>query len=247
MNEMKTGEIRDLGKEVSDMISDDEINRAIEILSPILNTKVSFSKLDLLGKEIGARGYTQAQKFFRAFDEIIDYDAMGGFVIVSQALIYFLGDKFEEVMEKNREYIIKGDKWYVCDIFGERSLGHALVNYFDKTLPYLKKFLEDNNKWIKRSVGVSIHFFSKRVLNDTEKTRKLLELLEPHIEEKQRDAVKGIGWGLKTIGKYHPEILFEFLKKQLHKKKLSKLMLRKALTYLDKDKILEIESYVRGL
>ncbi|MBU7016143.1 MAG: DNA alkylation repair protein [Theionarchaea archaeon] len=87
-------------------------------------------------------------------------------------------------MEKSREYIIKGDTWYVCDIIGERSLGHALVNSFDKSLPWFKKFLNDENKWVKRSVGAAIHFFSKRVIDQPEKTQLLLDLTEPHIEEK---------------------------------------------------------------
>ncbi|NMC61241.1 MAG: DNA alkylation repair protein, partial [Candidatus Methanofastidiosa archaeon] len=57
--------------------------------------------------------------------------------------------------------------------------------------------------------------------------------------------VKGIGWGLKTIGKYHPDLLVPFLKKQIKlKKKISKIIIRKALTYLPKEKRLEIESLV---
>ncbi len=138
---------------------------------------------------------------------------------------------------------IKGDKWYVCDIIGERSIGQALVDYFDETLPWLEKFLNDDNKWVKRSAGTAIHFFGKRVRNDAGKTKKLLNLLEPHIEEKQADAVKGIGWGLKTTGRYHPDILSGFLIKQLkNKNKISKLMMRKATTYLSKEKRLKIET-----
>lgn len=170
---------------------------------------------------------------------------MGSFVVAGQALIKFLPYDFKEVMEKSKEYIIKGNTWYVCDIIGERSIGYALVEYFEETFPWLEKFLRDENKWVKRSAGVAIHFFSKRVLNEPEKTKKLLDLIEPFVEEKQSDAVKGIGWGLKTIGRHHPDILAEFLKKQIkEKKKISKLMMRKALTYLKKDKISEVENYV---
>jgi hypothetical protein len=53
--------------------------------------------------------------------------------------------------------------------------------------------LKDENKWVKRSVGVAIHFFSKRLLTEPDKTRRLLDLIESHIEEKQTDVVKGIG------------------------------------------------------
>lgn len=237
-------EIKLLSEEVVDLILTGNEAEVIKILKPVLDSKCSFSKLDLLGKEIGKIGANQSQKFFKVFDKIIDYNAMGGFVIVGSALIYFLENNFDEVMKKSCCYIIKGNEWYVCDIIGERSLGHALVGYFNKTLPLLRKFLEDENRWIRRSTGVAIHFFSKRVLDEPEKTKELLKLVEPHIEERQIDVVKGIGWGLKTIGKYHPDILTEFLKNQLTLgKHISKLMMKKAITYLDKNKKLEVKSY----
>jgi 3-methyladenine DNA glycosylase AlkD len=85
-------------------------------------------------------------------------------------------------------------------------------------------------------------FFSKRVIDQPEKTQLLLNLTEPHIEEKQIDVVKGIGWGLKTIGRHHPDILVNFLKKQIElKRNISRVMMRKALTYVPKEKKAEIE------
>ena len=48
------------------------------------------------------------------------------------------------------------------------------------------------------------------------------------------DAVKGAGWGLKTLGKYYPDIMADWLAKQVvfrHRRHRA-LMLRKALTYL---------------
>jgi len=60
-----------------------------------------------------------------------------------------------------------------------------------------------------------------------------------YIEEKQIDIVKGLGWGLKTIGKYHSKIASEFLIRQIKEgKKLSGTMKRKALEKLEiKDRI----------
>ncbi|MCL5011200.1 MAG: DNA alkylation repair protein [Patescibacteria group bacterium] len=238
-------QIKTLANQVISLTSANKYREVVKILKPLLDTKCPFIKLDLLGKEIGRAGTSQPQKFFKSFDEIIDYNAMGGFVIVGQALIPFLEKDFEAVMQRSREYIIKGNEWYVCDIIGERSLGQALVDYFDKTCSWLKKFLQDENKWVKRSTGIAVHFFSKRVLDEPVKTEKLLMLIEPYIEEKQRDIVKGIGWGLKTIGRHHPDILVKFLKKQIQvKKNISKLMIRKALTYLDKDNKLAIQKNV---
>jgi hypothetical protein len=40
---------------------------------------------------------------------------------------------------------------------------------------------------------VAIHFFSKRVADQPEKTKILLHVVEPYLEEKQKDFVKGVG------------------------------------------------------
>ena len=201
---LSNNQIKLLAKKVVDLTLKDDKKGALKSLKPLLDTKCPFSKLDLLGKEIGQISKIYPQKIIGFLDQIIDYNAMGSFVIVGQALISFLENNFEDVMQKSREYIIRGDKWYVCDIIGERSLGQALIYYFDETIPWLEEFLKDENKWVRRSAGVAVHFFSKRILDQPVKTRKLLKLLEPYIEERQRDVVKGIGWGLKTIGRYHP-------------------------------------------
>lgn len=239
-----TQSLQQLAEEFASYVRKNEFNYAAQKLKPLLNTKCSFSKLDLLGTLIGHEAKENPAKFLRAFDCVIDYQAMGGFVVVGEALVSFLETDFEVAMRKSREYIIKGATWYVCDIIGERSLGKATVKYFDRTLPFLKSFLEDENKWVKRSAGISIHFFAKRNREDPEKAKALLELLAPHIEEKQVAVVKGIGWGLKTIGKNYPGVLVPFLIEQLRaKKKLSKLMMRKALTYLPADKKAEVLHY----
>lgn len=65
------------------------------------------------------------------------------------------------------------------------------------------------------------------------------------LKKKQVDAVKGIGWGLKTISKHHPGLLTEFLERQFKSgKKISELIVRKAITYLDEERRLGLEKNV---
>jgi 3-methyladenine DNA glycosylase AlkD len=226
-------------------LSNNNLDAFFDSFRPLLEKKCPFSKLDLIGKTLGLHLKKKPELLIKGFDMLIESNKMGSYVIVSQGLFQLMPENLDLIMEKSRQYIIYGDKWYVCDIFGERSIGMSLVNHFDITLPWIEKYLQDENKWIRRSAGVSIHFFSKRILDQKERTIILLNILEPHIEEKQIDIVKGIGWGLKTIGKYHPDILTEFLISQSSKdKNISKTMLRKALTYLPKDKRMEIGSFV---
>jgi 3-methyladenine DNA glycosylase AlkD len=47
--------------------------------------------------------------------------------------------------------------------------------------------------------------------------------------------VKGVGWGLKTIGRHQPKLVEDYLEKTLETKRISKLMLRKATKYLDEE------------
>lgn len=229
-----THDIENLVKTLSQPLSATEI---IPLFKPILDAKCPFTKLDVLGRKIGNLHSDNPDHLLKILDTLIEYNAMGSYVIAGQALISLLSHDLERALTKSKEYIIIGDTWYVCDIIGERSIGHALVNHFDCTVIWLQKFFEHENRWVRRSAGVAIHFFSKRVTTQPEKTKILLELVEPFIEEKQIDVVKGIGWGLKTIGRHHPDLLVEFLKRQIDtKKKISKVTLRKAVTYLENDK-----------
>jgi hypothetical protein len=49
--------------------------------------------------------------------------------------------------------------------------------------------------------------------------------------EREQDAIKGIGWGLKTLGRYYPEILADWLVHQVDRPH-RELMLHKATKYL---------------
>jgi 3-methyladenine DNA glycosylase AlkD len=226
-------------------LSNNDYGLFLDSLKPILNSKCPFCKLDFIGKRIGHKLKDSPEIVVKGFDNLIEYNKMGSYVISGQGLTELLPENIDLVMEKSRQYILFGDKWYVCDIIGERSIGKSLVEYFDITLPWIEKFLEDESNWVKRTAGVSIHFFNKRIINQKERTILLLDILGPHMEEKQIDVVKGIGWGLKTIGRHHPDILTSFLLEQIKKdKKISKIIIRKALTYLPDENKVEIVSLV---
>jgi hypothetical protein len=83
---------------------------------------------------------------------------------------------------------------------------------------------------------VAAHFWAKRSRGAVElssQARQLFSLLEPMFEELDMDAIKGVGWGLKTLGKYYPDLAADWLKKQVHRPHRA-LMERKARTYLGK-------------
>jgi hypothetical protein len=56
--------------------------------------------------------------------------------------------------------------------------------------------------------------------------------------EWEMDAIKGVGWGLKTLGRHYPDQVADWLVEQVvHQGRRHRaLMLRKALTFLSEEK-----------
>ena len=202
------------------------------VLNPVLDAKVPFPLLDEMGRLLGEAGRHNSSKYFGVFDEITATCKMGGYVIVGQALASFLETKLEASIRKAAEIVAEGQKWYVCDIVGERVLGQALVSYFDSAVAVLESMTATEDPSVRRSIGVAVHFFAKRRPEDVEGMKRLLRLLSVLVEDRRVFVVKGVGWGLKTIGKHQPRLVEDYLKKTLATKRISKLMLRKATTYL---------------
>lgn len=180
--ELSIRKIEELSSSITEKIEEGELNQALLILQPVLDSRVKFYKLDRLGLELGEGNLDRKEDYFKFLDLVVDYDAMGGYVIASKSLIPFLEDHLDDVLVKSREYIMRGDVWHVCDNMSERSVGQALVDYFEETLPWMERFLSSDERWLMRSAGVAVHFFTKRVREDPDGIGRLLDLIEPYIE-----------------------------------------------------------------
>lgn len=176
----------------------------IDIQMGLLKKKVSFPLLEYAAKEMATWVPENEQTVFT--DALIATDEMGSYVIAGMILQLQLPIHLEQSIQKACGYMIKGDQWYVCDIIGERVLGHALLTFPEKTIPLLAQLTKDPNKWVVRSVGVATHYAIKKGLAPkfAETMFKLMLSLSGatdfHIK-------KGIGWGAKTIAKFHPTII----------------------------------------
>ncbi len=233
---------RSTAERLVDAINREDQEEFWSLLNPVLDAKVPFPLLDEIGRLLGEAGKHDPSRYFGVFDTIIASDKMGGYVIVGQALSAFLETELEASINKATETVTKGQKWYVCDIVGERVLGQALVDYFESAIPVLTRKTALEEQEVRRSIGVAVHFFAKRRPKDIERMKQLLQLLAFMVEDRRVFVVKGVGWGLKTIGKHQPKLVEDFLKEILETKRISKLMLRKATTYMDektKEKLVE--------
>ena len=103
-------------------------------------------------------------------------------------------------------FVVQADVWYAADILAERVPGPALVMDFPRALS-LFGHGRDPSRWVRRATGVAVHYWAKRSRGVKElapMAEAPLGLLEPMFEERGIDAVKGVGWGLKTLGKHYP-------------------------------------------
>ncbi|MEW6716145.1 MAG: DNA alkylation repair protein [Chloroflexota bacterium] len=236
---MKAKEALQLGTELSTLIHNGQADQAYALLAPILAERTRFPLLERIGLAMGLGSMEAVNPFLQ---RIAAYKTEGGWVVIGGALKAQLDRDLQEAFTRCRNFIIAADVWYAADIFGERVPGPGLVSYFEASLPLLETWREDPNVWVRLAIGVGAHFWAKRSKGDpalTHKAAALLSLLEPLFTEWEMETVKGIGWGLKTLGKHYPYLLEEWLPQQIHRPHRA-IMMRKALTYLTKEQRLRI-------
>jgi len=227
-------EARKFGCEIAEEINKGNISFAFKTISIYLNDKNPFRLLDLVGETLKNCSHLSLYQFL---DMIAEANFEGGWVVIASTLHSLSETNTQDIITKCREYIIQADIWYACDIFGERVAGPALLSDFNQTLKLLSSWRYDSNPWIRRAVGVAVHFWAKRTKGKESHHNtagSLLNFISPLFEEKDIRAAKGVGWGLKTIGRYYPLIAYEWLTNALISEKRHPLAIvkRKALTYL---------------
>jgi len=241
---MKTQEVRDLGERIAVRVRAGEIVQAYDLLSPVLAERTPFDKLGRIGEIVGAGplGPEQSRRVNDFLDLIASDKAEGGWVVIGTALGVQLDQDLESAFARCRDFIVAGDVWYAADILGERVPGPALVGYFQPALELLTPWREDGDAWVRRAVGVAVHFWAKRsrgVPEQAPQAQALLAFIEPMFEEWDMNVVKGVGWGLKTLGMYYPDLVADWLPGQITRRHRA-LMLRKALTYLSDEQRIRI-------
>jgi 3-methyladenine DNA glycosylase AlkD len=234
---MNAAEARELGERIAIHVEAGEMAEADRLLKPAISTRTKFEMLDRVGAIIGIQPLAAVNKF-------LDYAAatqtQGVWVIIGSALGKQLDRDMEGAFERCRSFIKAADVWYGTDIMGERVPGPALVDFFEPALDLLLVWRMDPNRWVRRALGVSAHFWAKRSQGAPElapQAQSLLEALDPMFDEWDMDAVKGVGWGLKTLGKHYPELMVEWMSQQVisNQRRHRKLMMRKALTHVSEE------------
>jgi hypothetical protein len=230
---MTTADASVLGRNLAKLIEGGLMEEAGVLLAPVLAGRTPFRLLDRMGTEFGGGS---APAVYRFLGEIAAGKTEGGWAVIGGALRQQLSQDRARALEACRTYVIAADVWYATDILGERVPGPALVEDLEPALELLAPWRSDPNSWIRRTVGVAIHFWTKRSRGKAEwheRVHTLLDFLEPMFEERDINAVKGVGWSLKTMGRYYPGLLTPWLVRQVSRRPRHRaLMVRKATKFL---------------
>jgi 3-methyladenine DNA glycosylase AlkD len=222
-----------LGRRIAALVGDGQTSEALALLGPVLSGKTAFRLLDRIGLRIGEGPLAETSAFL---ERIAREKTMGGWPLLGSALAAQYPRDPEGALNRCRAWIAAADVWYAADTLAERVPGLALVADFARALGLLAPWRSDPNRWVRKSAGVAVHLWTKRSRGEARclpQAKKLLAFLEPMLAETEMDAVKGIGWGLKTMGRYYPDALAPWLVRQVARRKgVRALMLRKATTYL---------------
>ncbi len=170
----------------------------------VLKKKVKFPLLEYFTKELSL--IIPKQKQIKFLEEIVALDEIGSYTIAGKLLQLRLEKDLLQSLKKAEEYIITADKWYACDIIGERVFGFSLLNQPHKIIPVLKKLAKHEDKWMVRSIGVAGHYAIKKGLDKTS-ADTLFKLLLSLSNTTDFHTKKGIGWAAKTTAKFHPDII----------------------------------------
>lgn len=177
--------------------------------SNLLTRKVKFPVLEHCAVELFS--LIDENKHISFLDYLIKQKKEGAWVVAGKLLQLRLSKYFNESLDKAEEYIIYGNEWYVCDIIGERVFGYGLLMQDNEVFPLLKRLAHRENKWMIRVVGVAAHYAVKKGLHQLQ-VEVVFKLLLSLANTTEYHTKKGIGWGAKTIAKFHPNLIESYKK-----------------------------------
>jgi 3-methyladenine DNA glycosylase AlkD len=120
-----------------------------------------------------------------------------------------------------KRLIVESGWWDVVDWVGAKLVGHAVRTQRSSAAPVMRKWIEDENLWIRRSAIIC-----QLGHKDETDERMLFEFCLDRAGETDFFIRKAIGWALREHAKTNPDAVGSFLKK--HAKKLSTLSVREA-------------------
>ena len=200
----KKSDIIRIGNEVLEELKAGQKSFLAELEKKVLSKKVKFPILEHLALMFYENIPTN--QLFHFCDKIIDMDYEGGYPLVGKCLQFHLEKDLDFCFDKAVNYILRGNVWYACDLISERVFGHGMLVDFQRSFPKAKNLTKHESDWIGRGIGVATHYAVKKKLPKAD-VEKLLELALSESSRKEFHVKRGVGWGAKTIAKFHPDLI----------------------------------------
>jgi hypothetical protein len=216
---MNRTEAHELATACRDLLVAGDVAGALAWLQPLVASRTSFTLLDLAGRVAAEAAATNPAAFTALLDGLAATAEIGAWPLIGSALAAaYLPHDLPRAFAETRRYILQADVWHATDALGERVLGPALGRFtvppaaagradFAAALSLLADWRAEASPWLRRAIGVAVHLYVKRERRRPEQVARLLELLAPLFAERDLAAIKGVGWGLKTIGRFYPDLL----------------------------------------
>lgn len=125
------------------------------------------------------------------------------------------------------------DNWSVCDNLAMFGVEPIVCSNPELVLPLSKKWIESDNKWIRRFGVVTLRGY-KRVKT----TDKVFNILDMVMEDDEKDVKKAVSWVLREITKKNPNEVADFLAKwvKANSSKNARWIIKDGMTKLPKEK-----------
>lgn len=108
-----------------------------------------------------------------------------------------------ELLPLVKSYLAESGNWDTCDNLGARALSQLILAMpTEKLLSFLKEWVLDSNKWIRRGSCAAL----AELIKTHDIPDEALDIIDVLVkEEEDRDVQKGVAWALRNISKRFPE------------------------------------------
>lgn len=193
--------------------------------------------LGVIAAEIGRYLQNESKKPEELLKSIWNEGSYEGKQIAAKSLRKF-GPKNQTIcLEFVSSVLLDIDNWSVCDVLAMSGVEPIVYINPKLVLPLSEKWIENNNKWIKRFGVVTLRGCKK-----IETTEKVFKILETVMDDNEKVIKKAVSWILREITKKNPEKVAEFLIKwaKANPSKNTRWIIKDSLTKLPEEKQTEI-------
>jgi 3-methyladenine DNA glycosylase AlkD len=215
-------EILELSEALQAWYKSGDTTHFYQILDQSLSSKIKFPKLEDLA--VLMHDFLNEKEVEMLIQKVIELDHIGSYPFCGKLIQLRIEKNIKHAFKMAAWCIHKGNVWYACDTISERVYGFALLKDFKNAYPLVTQLSQSENFWDRRGVGVATHLAVKWGL-PKEESAQLLDLALKHKSATNHEEKTGIGWGMKTITKFFPEMVKE--KKVIESENLPAWMLTK--------------------